>query len=71
MSCGRELGARSDEAQIIELIVTAGFYHVIAYVCNGAAVQHEEWAELPAARGGGGGREEDVGARGSVWVEGR
>jgi len=25
--------------------VTAGYYHVIAYVCNGAAVEHEQWAE--------------------------
>lgn len=37
--------ARSfDEAQILELIVTAGWYHVIAYICNGARVQDEEWA---------------------------
>ena len=40
-----ELGRHFDEAQLLELIVTAGYYHVIAYVCNGAAVQHEEWAE--------------------------
>jgi len=39
------LGRLFDEAQILELIVTCGYYHVIAYVCNGAAVQPEEWAE--------------------------
>jgi alkylhydroperoxidase family enzyme len=30
--------------QILELIVTAGWYHVIAYVCNGIRVQPEQWA---------------------------
>jgi 4-carboxymuconolactone decarboxylase len=30
--------------QIIELVVTAGWYHVIAYVCNGLRVEHEQWA---------------------------
>ena len=30
--------------QLIELIVTAGWYHVIAYVCNGLAVPLEPWA---------------------------
>jgi 4-carboxymuconolactone decarboxylase len=35
-----ELGAE----QIIELIVTAGWYHVIAYVCRGLRVEHEQWA---------------------------
>ncbi len=39
-----ELATRFDEAQILELLITAGWYHVIAYVCNGAAVQHEDWA---------------------------
>ncbi len=33
------------EAEVLELIVTCGYYHVIAYVCNGAGVQKEEWAE--------------------------
>lgn len=41
----QKLGGLFDEAQLLELIVTCGYYHVIAYVCNGAAVQHEEWAE--------------------------
>ena len=38
------LAARFDEPQILELIVTAGWYHVIGYVCNGAHVQVEQWA---------------------------
>jgi alkylhydroperoxidase family enzyme len=33
-----------DERQILELIVTAGWYHVIGYVCNGARIELEEWA---------------------------
>jgi len=38
------LRAQFDERQIIELIATAGWYHLIAYICNGLAVQREEWA---------------------------
>jgi alkylhydroperoxidase family enzyme len=34
-----------EEAEIIELIVTAGWYHVIAYICNGLGVEPEEWAQ--------------------------
>ena len=30
--------------QIVELIVTAGWYHVIAYICNGLKVPLERWA---------------------------
>jgi len=32
-------------AQILELIAIAGWYHLIAYVCNAARVQREPWAE--------------------------
>jgi 4-carboxymuconolactone decarboxylase len=39
-----ELAAAFSAEQIIELIVTAGWYHVIAYVCNGIRVEHEPWA---------------------------
>jgi 4-carboxymuconolactone decarboxylase len=47
-----QLGRLFDEPQLLELIVTCGYYHVIAYVCNGAAVQPEEWAEpFPPPRG--------------------
>jgi alkylhydroperoxidase family enzyme len=40
----RTLAEQFDEAQIIELIVTAGWYHVIAYICNGLLVEQEQWA---------------------------
>jgi 4-carboxymuconolactone decarboxylase len=40
----RELAARFEEAQLLELIVTVGWYHVIAYICNGLRVLAEEWA---------------------------
>jgi 4-carboxymuconolactone decarboxylase len=33
-----------EDAQILELIVTAGWYHVIGYLCNGVRVQQEQWA---------------------------
>jgi len=46
----RELAERFDQRQLLELIVTAGWYHVIGYVCNGAGVQLEDWASpLPEA----------------------
>ena len=40
----QELATHFDEPQLLELIVTAGWYHVIAYICNGLRVQDEEWA---------------------------
>jgi 4-carboxymuconolactone decarboxylase len=44
-----ELAARFDEPQVLELIVTAGWYHLIGYVCNAAGIELEEWAaRLPA-----------------------
>jgi len=39
-----QLRGRFEETQLIELIVTAGWYHVIAYLCNGLRVAPEEWA---------------------------
>ncbi len=33
-----------DPEQVIELIVTAGWYHLIAYLCNGLAIEEESWA---------------------------
>jgi alkylhydroperoxidase family enzyme len=39
-----QLAGRFSERQLIELIVTAGWYHVIAYLCNGLRVEPEEWA---------------------------
>jgi 4-carboxymuconolactone decarboxylase len=47
--CG--LAARFEQAQLLELLVTAGWYHVIGFLCNGVVVQREEWAErFPLAR---------------------
>ncbi len=55
--------------QMIELIVTAGWYHVIGYLCNGLGVELEPWAlRFPAADAGpsGGGDR----ARDGVPVDG-
>jgi 4-carboxymuconolactone decarboxylase len=40
----QSLAEHFDEQQILELIVTAGWYHVIGYLCNGLRVQPEDWA---------------------------
>jgi 4-carboxymuconolactone decarboxylase len=48
-----ELAELLDPPQIIELIVTAGWYHAIAYLCNGLGVRLEDWAmRFPAATQG-------------------
>jgi alkylhydroperoxidase family enzyme len=39
-----ELAARFDEPQLLELIVTAGWYQLIGFVCNAAGIELEEWA---------------------------
>jgi alkylhydroperoxidase family enzyme len=39
-----QLEERFDERQILELIITAGWYHLIAFVCNGVRIEREEWA---------------------------
>jgi 4-carboxymuconolactone decarboxylase len=39
-----QLAAGFDPPQILELIITAGWYHLIGFVCNGARVELEEWA---------------------------
>jgi 4-carboxymuconolactone decarboxylase len=38
------LATRYADDQLIELLVTAGWYRLIAYVINGARVQREPWA---------------------------
>jgi 4-carboxymuconolactone decarboxylase len=38
------LAARFTDAQMIELLVTAGWYRLISYVINGSRVQLEPWA---------------------------
>ena len=40
-----QLTEHFERDQILELIVTVGWYHVIAFVCNGAGVSLEDWAE--------------------------
>jgi 4-carboxymuconolactone decarboxylase len=50
----QDLSTRFDTPQILELLVTAGWYHVISYVCNGARVQQEEWAARFADAAGDG-----------------
>ncbi|MES2936100.1 MAG: carboxymuconolactone decarboxylase family protein [Pseudomonadota bacterium] len=39
-----ELAAHWSEMQLIELLVLAGWYHAIAYVCTAARVPPETWA---------------------------
>ncbi len=39
------LRVRYADEQIIELLVTAGWYRLLSYVINGAAVELEPWAE--------------------------
>lgn len=40
----RHLSRRFSDEQIIELLVTAGWYRLLSYVINGADVQPEPWA---------------------------
>jgi 4-carboxymuconolactone decarboxylase len=45
-----KLAARYDEARLLELVVTAGWYRLIACVINAARVEREPWAaRFPAA----------------------
>lgn len=39
------LAAVFDEQQILELLAIAGWYHLISFICNGAALEPEAWAE--------------------------
>lgn len=39
-----ELGAHFSPEQLLEALVLAGWYHVIAFVANGAGVEREAWA---------------------------
>lgn len=39
-----ELAAQWTPAQLVELLMLAGWYHAISYVCNGARVPLEAWA---------------------------
>ena len=44
-SLWERLAGALEPEQVIELIVTAGWYHVIAYLCNGIAIDLEDWAK--------------------------
>ena len=49
-----ELAAVWDDSQLIELIATAGFYHLVSFMANAAGVAPEEYAErFPAEVGSG------------------
>jgi 4-carboxymuconolactone decarboxylase len=39
-----QLARRYSEDQLLELLITAGWYRLISYVINSARVQHEPWA---------------------------
>jgi alkylhydroperoxidase family enzyme len=44
------LRARYDDAELVELVCLAGFYHLISYVCRAFCVEREAWAApAPAA----------------------
>lgn len=38
------LAAIWDEEQLLELLALVGFYHLVAFICNGARVPLEPWA---------------------------
>lgn len=40
-----ELAAHFTAPQLLEILVLAGWYHVIAFVANGAGVEREAWAQ--------------------------
>jgi 4-carboxymuconolactone decarboxylase len=45
-----DLASTFDNRQILELIATVGWYHLIGYVCNAAGIELEDWAaRFPAA----------------------
>jgi 4-carboxymuconolactone decarboxylase len=49
----QRLGDALEPEQVIELLVTAGWYHVIAYLSNGLGVELEDWAMRFPARAPG------------------
>ena len=45
------LSKHYEPPQLLELLVLVGWYHIIAFVCNGTGVALEDWAQrFPAAR---------------------
>jgi 4-carboxymuconolactone decarboxylase len=45
-----QLAERFSDAQLLELIITAGWYRLLSYVINAAGVEHEPWAARFPAR---------------------
>jgi len=41
------LRERYDDAQLVELVCLAGFYHLVSFVCRAFAVDAEPWARTP------------------------
>jgi 4-carboxymuconolactone decarboxylase len=39
-----ELAERFSDDQLLELVITAGWYRLLSYVINAAGVEHEPWA---------------------------
>lgn len=39
-----ELAERFSEDQLLELVITAGWYRLLSYVINAAGIEHEPWA---------------------------
>jgi alkylhydroperoxidase family enzyme len=52
----QELAASWTPAQLLELIVTAGWYRTISYVLNALRIGQEDWAARFPLRAGAGGR---------------
>lgn len=50
----RELAGRFSDAQLLELVITVGWYHLIAYVINTVRVASEPWALSMPARAAAG-----------------
>lgn len=46
----KKLAARFDDAQLLEMIAIAGFYHLISFTVNATAVEREAWASSFPAR---------------------
>ena len=45
-----ELSERFSDDQLLELVITAGWYRLLSYVINAAGVEQEPWAaRFPAA----------------------
>ena len=41
------LRARYDDAELVELVCLAGFYHLVSFVCGAFSVEPEPWAVAP------------------------